>query len=122
MILVDTSAWIDHFRHNNPTLGTLLEEGLVVTHPFVIGELACGTMKNRAGILADLQTLETVTIATNAEVIQFIEKHRLYQCGIGWIDAHLLASARLSHCWLWSLDKGINKAGAAAGAQLYDQG
>jgi predicted nucleic acid-binding protein len=74
-------------------------------HAFVAGELACGNLKNRAAILSDLQALPPATPASDAEVLRFIEEWRLWGRGLGWIDVHLLASAVLSHCALWTLDK-----------------
>ncbi len=110
MILVDTSVWIDHFRAGNKTLGKMLHDGLVMTHPFVIGELACGNLRNRAEILANLSALPQVTSARHEDVLHFIDEHRLGGSGAGWIDAHLLVCARLSNCRLWSLDKALTRA------------
>ena len=105
MILVDTSVWIDHFRHGNSELAALLEQGDVLTHPFVIGELACGGLKNRREILTLLASLRSAVVATDAEALLFIDTRRLVGKGIGYIDVHLLASAALSDVRLWTLDK-----------------
>jgi len=105
VILVDTSVWVDHLRWGNETLSGLLEEEQVVTHAFVIGELACGALPNRHEVLTLLRDLPASAIAEHDEVLQFVQDHRLYGRGIGWVDAHLLASARLSHTTLWTLDK-----------------
>ncbi len=106
MILVDTSVWIDHFRRNDPSLAVLLEGGRVLTHPFVIGELALGALKQRNVILNALQDLPRANIATDDEALSFIARHSLFGQGVGYIDAHLLASARLTPgASLWTRDK-----------------
>ncbi len=110
MILVDTSVWIDHLRKGNSTLKHLLNDGEVLTHPFVIGELACGDLKNRTEILRLLNELPKAVVAENNEVFQFIESNHLYGLGIGWIDVHLLASAILSKVTMMTLDKPIAEA------------
>jgi len=104
MILVDTSVWVNHFRQSNPQLSKLLVDGYVLMHPFVIGELACGNLRSRQKVLSDLQRLPSAVSADHDEVLGFLDQHRLFGAGIAWIDAHLLASARLSHCRLWTLD------------------
>lgn len=104
MVLADTSVWIEHFRHRQRTLADRLSDGLVLMHPFVSGELACGNLKERAAILSHLQALPQSRLASNAEVLQLIEDRRLWGRGLGWIDAHLLASALLSNCLFWTLD------------------
>ncbi len=118
MILVDTSVWVDHSRVGNPVLSEVLARALVLTHPFVIGELACGNLKNRTQILADLNALPLAVSATHEEVLQLVEEHELWGRGIGWIDGHLLASALLSHCRLWTLDHQLDQAAGGAGVQL----
>ncbi|HEX5034883.1 MAG TPA: type II toxin-antitoxin system VapC family toxin [bacterium] len=105
MILVDTSVWIDHFRRGNSRLVEYLGKGLVLGHEFVIGELACGNLKNRREILALLREIPQALAADSEEVLGLIETYRFFGKGIGWIDAHLLASARLSGAKLWTLDK-----------------
>ena len=105
MILVDTSVWVEHLRHGLPRLATLLQGGEVLIHPWVIGELACGNLRNRQQILELLQGLPMATVASDAEVLLLIEGDRLMGRGIGYVDAHLLASARLSHCRLWTQDR-----------------
>jgi predicted nucleic acid-binding protein len=105
VILVDTSVWVEHLRHGLPRLATLLQEGEVMIHPWVIGELACGNLRNRSQVLELLQGLPAATVASDAEVLVLIERDRLMGRGIGYIDAHLLASARLSHCRLWTQDR-----------------
>ncbi len=110
MILVDTSVWIDHFRTGNKALGNALTEGLVLMHSFVLGELACGNLRNREKILADLHTLPFATEASHDEVMQFVKEHKLWGSGMGWIDAHLLASTLLSGCDFWTLDQRLKNA------------
>ena len=105
MILVDTFVWVEHLRHGLPRLATLLQESEVLIHPGVIGELACCNLRNRHQVLELLQGLPTATVASDAEVLLLIEGDRLMGRGIGYIDAHLLASARLSHCRLWTQDR-----------------
>ncbi len=110
MILVDTSVWIQHFRENERTLARCLSDGLVLMHPFIAGELACGNLKSRAAVLADLYALPTAKSASNAEVQYFIEEKRLWGRGLGLVDIHLLASAMLSGCRFWALDKTLQEA------------
>ena len=105
MILVDTSVWVEHLRHGLPRLATLLQEGKVMIHPWVIGELACGNLRNRQQVLELLLGLPMATVASDTEVLLLIERELLMGRGIGYIDAHLLASARLSHCRLWTQDR-----------------
>jgi predicted nucleic acid-binding protein len=115
MILADTSVWIDHFRRGNRVFAGLLAEGMILAHPFVSGELACGNLKNRATILRNLGVLPTVTSSTQEETLQLIHDRKLWGQGIGWVDAHLLASALLSNCRLWTLDERLkNLAGTAS--------
>ena len=118
MILADTSVWVEHFRAGN-ALGELLYESLVLTHPFVIGELACGNLRNRARILADLEALPLAVCASDEEARRLVEDRGLWGRGIGWIDVHLLASALLTGCRLWTLDRPLRRAATAAGAHLY---
>jgi hypothetical protein len=96
MILVDTSVWIDHLRLHNDRLARLLRAGEVFGHPFVTGELALGNLRNRGAILDALHNLPQAPVASASEVIEFIERNALHGIGIGYIDAHLLAAARLS--------------------------
>ena len=109
-MLADTSVWIDHFRHGNARLEALLEKGQVRTHPFVVGELACGNLAKRVEVLRLLRKLPAVVSATDHEVLAFVERHRLMGAGIGWIDAHLLAAAALTRTTLWSLDAKLTRA------------
>ena len=106
MILVDTSVWIDHLRKAEDLLISLLNSTQVVIHPFVIGELACGNLKNRTAFLALLEKLPVIEPARHEEALFFIEHNQLMGRGIGYVDAHLLASLALSkHTFLWTRDK-----------------
>jgi predicted nucleic acid-binding protein len=115
VILADTSVWVAHFRKGVPQLAALLNDGLVLAHPMVVGELACGNLRNRARILSDLEALPPAACATPEEVLGLVEARGLWGLGIGWIDAHLLAAALLSTCPLWTLDARLLRATAAAG-------
>jgi predicted nucleic acid-binding protein len=106
MILVDTSVWIDHLRRGSAALGEALEREEVMTHPFVIGELACGNLKNRREVLGLLAALPSTVVATGEETLHFIERRRLMGRGIGWVDVHLLASVMMTEAaQLWTRDK-----------------
>jgi hypothetical protein len=116
MILVDTSVWIDHLRQNDETLARLLGEGQVLAHPFVTGELALGNLRNRDTVVNALRDLPQAVVACDEEVIRFIERHALFGIGIGYNDAHLLASVRLTPgATLWTRDKRLLAAGAGLG-------
>jgi len=110
MILVDTSVWVSHFRYGNPRLETLLLSGEVACHPFIIGEIACGNLKNRQEILSLLKALPAAMKADHNEVLHFIEQHQLTGMDLGYVDVHLLASALLSTMPLWTTDKDLKKA------------
>lgn len=116
MILVDTSIWIDHLRQGDERLSNLLNQGQVLAHPFVIGELALGNLQNRGAILDALQDLPQTPVATDSEVLGFIQENFLYGIGIGYIDAHLLAAVRLSPgAMLWTRDNRLLAAGKKLG-------
>jgi predicted nucleic acid-binding protein len=117
MVLVDTSLWVSHLRESGIGLDFLLNEGQVVCHPFIIGELACGNLRNRVEILSSLQALPMAVLAVHEEVIQFIEHHQLMGKGLGYIDMHLLASALLSKVPLWTLDKKLQVASSQLGLE-----
>ena len=110
MVLVDTSVWIDHLRSGNAKLAALLNEGDVAIHLFIIGELACGNLKNRKEIISLLHALPHITKAADDEVLFFIEKHKLMGLGIGLIDLHLLASCKLGKSKLLTKDKRLRDA------------
>ena len=105
MILVDTSIWISHFRDGNSQLKQLLLDEQVVCHPFIIGELACGHLKNRKEIISLMLSLPKAEIVENDEILHFIENRKLMGLGIGLMDIHLLASSFLTHSLLWTIDK-----------------
>jgi predicted nucleic acid-binding protein len=104
-MLIDTSVWVDHLRRRNATLVALLEQAQVWTHAFVIGELACGNLAQRNKVLSALTALPHAPVASHDEVLAFLETHRLMGRGLGWVDIHLLASAKLGRLRLWTLDK-----------------
>lgn len=121
MILVDTSVWIDHLRQGDDRLAHLLEKGLVLCHPFVVGELALGNLRNPAGILEALLDLPMAVRATDEEVRRFIDAQVLHGLGIGYIDAHLLASVRLAPgSSLWTRDKRLRAASQRLGLAARD--
>ena len=106
MILVDTSVWVDHLRKGDQALARLLDSGMVLAHPFVIGELALGNLRQHDFILTALQDLPRAVVATEQEVLQLIAQHTLAGAGIGYVDAHLLAAVRLTAgATLWTRDK-----------------
>lgn len=110
MTLADTSVWIDHFRRANLGLLGLLLDGQVLMHPFVVGEISCGSLPNRGSVLYGLQKLPSAAMADHGEVLHLVQDHHLWGTGIGWIDAHLLASALLTSCRLWTLDQRLRDA------------
>lgn len=112
MILADTSVWVNHFRYGNARLSEAITDGQLLIHPFVIGEIACGNLRSRPQVLADLRRMPSAITAGHEEVLGFLEQNGLFGTGITWIDAHLLASARLSNCRLWTLDAHLHTAAA----------
>jgi predicted nucleic acid-binding protein len=113
MVLVDTSVWVAHLRDNLPGLQTLLKKGEVLCHPFIIGELACGNLKNRREILELLEALPSGEMAEHNEVLKFIEQRRLMGRGLGYVDVHLLASVLLSNCLFWTRDRRLKETAAS---------
>lgn len=105
MVLVDTSVWVAHLRHGNIGLEMLLNNGHVVCHPFIIGELACGNLKRRSEILSLIQALPESILADHKEGMQLIESQHIMGRGLGYVDMHLLASALLTEVQLWTLDR-----------------
>lgn len=115
MILVDSSIWIDHLRRGDAELERLLAIDEVLCHPFVIGELACGHLRQRAAFLAQLRALPLAAAATHEEALAFVERHALAGRGIGWADVHLLIATLLARpAALWTRDKCL----AAAAGEL----
>jgi predicted nucleic acid-binding protein len=108
MMLPDTSVWIDHLRQSDGMLARLLEEQRILMHPFVIGEMALGILRHRKQVLSEFVNLPLAAKASDAEVLVLIERHHLAGSGIGYIDAHLLASASISGATLWTRDKRLH--------------
>lgn len=108
IVLADTSVWVDLWRHGSPQLARLLEQDRVVVHPFVLGEIALGAVTPRAEVLRHLGTLDRPRVAEQGEVLALIERVPLWGRGIGWVDAHLLASALLDRLRLWTLDRRLS--------------
>jgi predicted nucleic acid-binding protein len=107
MVLVDTSVWVSHLREGSAELADLLNNGKVLCHPFIIGELACGNLKDRAAILSYLELLPMSIVVEHEEVLSFIENTRLMGKGLGYVDFHLITSAVLMGVLVWTLDKDL---------------
>jgi len=110
MVLVDTSVWVSHLRDGNSELANLLNDGRVLCHPLIVGELACGNLKDRAVVLSFLQLLPMSIEAEHDEVLSFIENNSLMGKGMGYVDAHLITSAVLAGVPIWTLDKKLAQA------------
>ena len=111
MILVDSSIWVDHFRATDAKLSQMLHAKRVLCHPFIIGEIMMGTPANRKGILKELRRLPEAIQSTDREVIDLVERHALYGLGIGYVDAHLIASLALTQqAMLWTRDRRMHLA------------
>ncbi len=108
MTLADTSVWVDHLRSDGHPLASLLDADRVLGHPFVIGELECGSLSNRDRFLGLLGALPQAKVASHAEVLQLVQVRRIHGRGLGWIDMHLLASTLLVGCVLWTMDKRLD--------------
>ncbi|MDI7260049.1 MAG: type II toxin-antitoxin system VapC family toxin [Thermodesulfobacteriota bacterium] len=115
MVLVDTSVWVAHLRDGTIGLEALLNEGHVLCHSFVVGELACGNLGNRSEILSLLHALPMAMHLEHEEAIQFLENYSLMGKGLGYIDVHLLASAILTKAHLWTLDKKLSEVSSKLG-------
>jgi len=109
MILLDTSVWVDHLRRGDALVVQVLESRQAAAHAFVIGELACGNLKSRARVIDLLRALPRLAMATDDEVLYFIERHELMGRGIGYVDAHLLAAAAIGDSFLWTRDKRLRE-------------
>lgn len=106
MIIVDSCVWVDHLRRADPTLQQLLEVGGVLSHPFIVGELALGSLRQRQIILNEMGRLPAAIVATPSEVLWLIDEASLFNLGIGYVNAHLLASTQLTpSASLWTRDK-----------------
>ncbi len=114
-MLVDTSVWVDHLRRGNPALASALETVDVWCHPFVLGELACGNLRNREEILSLLAALPQLPMTTHAEALALVEGRSLMGTGLGWMDVHLLGSALLAGVPLWTLDQRLADAARRLG-------
>jgi predicted nucleic acid-binding protein len=112
MVLVDTSVWVNHLRKGERHLEKLLLDGEVACHPFIIGELACGSIRNRSEILSLLRALPVTPTIDLTECLFFVEQNILFGMGIGFVDVHLMASAKLSNILLWTADKNLRQAAA----------
>lgn len=112
MVLVDTSIWIAHLRSGDPRLEALLNDSRVTSHPFILGELACGNLKNRREILPLLQALPATSVVQQEELLHFIERNSLAGRGLGFVDVHLLASAQLTGISLWTADASLKRTAA----------
>jgi len=112
LILVDTSVWVDHLRRGNARLERLLNDALILVHPFVVGELALGGLKKRSEILGLLEEMPSAEAASHDEALEFVNRHGLAGSGVSWVDVHLLVSAALTGASLWTLDRRL---AAAAG-------
>lgn len=110
MTLLDTSIWINHLRQNDSFLTRLLEDQKILMHAFVIGELALGNLQQRGHVLSELANLPLAAKASDAEVLVLIERHQLAGSGLGYVDAHLLASASISGASLWTHDRRLHQA------------
>ena len=110
MVLVDTSIWVTHLRHGSRQLEKLLMGAEVMCHPFIIGELACGNLKNRNEIISLLQSLPMAPTIEFDEFLFFIDRNHLIGKGIGFVDVHLLASAQLTGLPFWTADKRLKSA------------
>jgi predicted nucleic acid-binding protein len=115
MILVDTSVWVDHFRRGEPALANLLAKSSVYSHPFVVGELALGGLRNRQKLLGYLRGLSQAPVVDSDAALRFIETNALSGCGIGYVDAHLLAAADSAGTLLWTRDQRLRSVSQALG-------
>jgi predicted nucleic acid-binding protein len=123
LILVDTSVWVDHLRRGDVRLAALLESASVLVHPFIVGEIACGSLANRKTVLELLQDLPMAAVADADEVLVFIEHHELHGKGVGYVDVHLLAAVALTEgAKLWTRDKRLRAAAQALGCAHQEHG
>lgn len=120
MILVDSSIWIDHFRERNLELEQIIENGLLLCHEAVIGELALGSLRDRTRVIALLSRQRQAPVASHYEIMTMIERHSLFSMGIGYTDAQLVASVLIdARVRLWAGDRRLQAAAQKAGALLY---
>ncbi len=120
MILVDTSIWIDHFRHGDAELQNIIEDDRLLCHPVIIGELALGSLRDRNDVIDFLAAQREISVASHDEVMVMIDRHSIFSMGIGYSDAHLLASTLLDRrAVLWTRDRRLAAAAQKAGAPLH---
>jgi predicted nucleic acid-binding protein len=123
VILVDTSVWVDHLRRGDAQLVALLESASALIHPFIVGEIACGSLADRQAVLELLQDLPMAKVAEAGEVLAFIDRHELHGKGIGYVDVHLLAAVKLTHgAKLWTRDKRLRSAAETLGCAFLGPG
>jgi len=121
MVLVDSSVWIDHLRFAEPQLERLLHTGEVLGHPMVSGEVALGSIRNRMQVLEDIDDLAKSIAATDDEVRRFIERHKLFGRGVGYVDAHLLVAVQLTpETVLWTRDKRLREVAEELGLEFQE--
>jgi predicted nucleic acid-binding protein len=118
MYLVDTSVWANHIARPDPKFRLLLNENKVLGHAFVLGELLLGNLKNRKAFRSDYESLTQADLSENGEVLRMMEEHRLPGTGIGYVDAHILASAMLMRCKLLTRDKRLVLAATKVGVEV----
>lgn len=119
MILVDTSIWIDHLHASEAILVSLLTDDRVATHPFVVQELALGSIRNCSTVLKLLSNLRTLIPITHAELLSYLERHRLWGRGLSAVDVQLLGSVVTTPgCKIWTRDKRLQAAATAVGAPV----
>ena len=122
MILADTSVWVDHLRRGDARLRALLENAQVLAHPFVVGEIACGSLSDRALVLDLLRDLPTATVAEAEEVLAFIDRRGIHGKGLGYVDAHLLAAVALTPgARLWTRDKRLHAIAMSLGCAYTEE-
>lgn len=123
MILVDTSVWVDHLRRGDARLSTLLETARVLAHPFVVGEIACGSLSDRTVVLELLRDLPMAAVAEAEEVLDFLDRQRIHGKGLGYVDVHLLASVVLTPgARLWTRDRRLREIAMSLGcAHIEDE-
>lgn len=109
LVLADTSVWIQHLRVGVPAFAAALDAGVIAVHPFVLGELALGTLRSRRAVLDDLTRLPQIEAAQHEEVLELVSRRKLAGSGIGWVDTHLVAGALIAQCELWTLDKPLGE-------------
>jgi predicted nucleic acid-binding protein len=121
VILVDTGVWIDHLRRGDQLLFAMLERGDVLGHPWVTGELALGNLQRREETLHLIGQLPQATLATPAEILEFIDRHELAGVGVGYVDAQLLAATRLTaDARIWTRDRRLREAAERVGVAFDD--